>query len=75
MGLEISLLCDRKTTNVGKSQIGFIDFVVLPYFDALAKILPHMEYSTMQLRSNKEQWVKSVDEYEKQREQNANESI
>lgn len=43
--MEISLLCDRKTTNVGKSQIGFIDFVVLPYFDALSKIMPDMIYS------------------------------
>eukprot|EP00347_Sterkiella_histriomuscorum_P012408 403368693 len=75
MGLDITLLCDRKTTNVSKSQIGFIDFVVLPYFDAIAKILPQMEYSTMQLRQNKEQWVKHIDEYESQREKNGNENI
>jgi hypothetical protein len=43
MSLEISMLCDRKTTNVAKSQIGFIDFVVVPYFDALSKILPDMQ--------------------------------
>lgn len=42
LGIEISLLCDRKTTNVSKSQIGFIDFVVLPYFDALTKVIPGM---------------------------------
>lgn len=40
MGLDITMMCDRNTTNVGGSQVGFIDFVVLPYFDALAKILP-----------------------------------
>lgn len=65
MGLEISQLCDRKTTNVGKSQIGFIDFVVYPYFDALAKLLPKIQYCCDQLKSNKEQWALTVDEYEK----------
>jgi len=28
LGLDISMLCDRKTTNIGKSQVGFIDFVI-----------------------------------------------
>lgn len=45
MGLEISLLCDRKTTNVAKSQIGFISFVVQPYFEALTKLLPEMQFT------------------------------
>jgi cAMP-specific phosphodiesterase 4/calcium/calmodulin-dependent 3',5'-cyclic nucleotide phosphodiesterase len=39
------MLCDRKTTNVARSQIGFIDFVVLPYFDALASVLPGMYFA------------------------------
>lgn len=65
MGLEITILCDRKTTNISKSQIGFIDFVVLPYFDALTKILPLMQYSIIQLRANKEHWAKRIEEYEK----------
>jgi len=54
LGLEITLLCDRKTTNVGKSQIGFIDFVVIPYFDAISKILPDLSYTVDQLRINKD---------------------
>ena len=66
---------DRRTTNISKGQIGFIDFVVLPYFDAIAKIIPQMEYSTIQLRSNKEQWAKHIDEYEKQKELNQNENF
>ncbi|CDW84348.1 3 5-cyclic nucleotide phosphodiesterase family protein [Stylonychia lemnae] len=75
MGLEISLLCDRKTTNLGKSQIGFIDFVVLPYFDAIARILPDMSYCCDQLRQNKLQWASTVDFYEKLREETGNEKI
>jgi hypothetical protein len=45
MGLDITMLCDRKTTNVARSQIGFIDFMVLPYFDAIASILPGMYFA------------------------------
>ena len=45
MGMEITMLCDRKTTNVARSQIGFIDFVVLPYFDALSSLLPGMYFT------------------------------
>lgn len=69
------MLCDRKTTNVSKSQIGFIDFVVTPYFDALSKILPEMTYTVNQLKSNKEQWAQLTNDYEKQREDNGNEGI
>ncbi|XP_032070555.1 calcium/calmodulin-dependent 3',5'-cyclic nucleotide phosphodiesterase 1A-like [Thamnophis elegans] len=32
MGLPISSLCDRKTTNIAESQIGFIDVIVKPAF-------------------------------------------
>jgi hypothetical protein len=46
MGLDITMLCDRKTTNIARSQIGFIDFVVMPYFDVLAQFLPGMQFST-----------------------------
>lgn len=50
MGLEVSMLCDRKTTNIGKSQVGFIDFVIKPYFDAMVCVLPEMRYCTDQLK-------------------------
>ena len=33
--IPISLLCDRNTTNINKSQIGFINFIVKPTFDCL----------------------------------------
>jgi hypothetical protein len=49
--------------------------VVLPYFDALSKILPLMSYASDQLRSNKEIWAISVDEYQAQMEETGNEKI
>lgn len=75
MGLEITMLCDRKTTNVARSQIGFIEFVVLPYFDALASILPGMYFAVDQMKANKETWGQMIEEYEKQREEKGNENM
>jgi len=75
MGLEISQLCDRKTTNIARSQIGFIDFVVLPYFDALASLMPGMYFAVDQMKQNKEQWTVSIEEYERQREDKGNDAV
>jgi hypothetical protein len=40
--LAISPLCDRTTVDVSKSQIGFINFVVLPTFEILLNIIPEV---------------------------------
>nr|XP_006819270.1 PREDICTED: calcium/calmodulin-dependent 3',5'-cyclic nucleotide phosphodiesterase 1C-like [Saccoglossus kowalevskii] len=44
LGIPFSPLCDRKTTMIAESQIGFIDFIVDPSFqvlgDMLEKIIP-----------------------------------
>jgi cAMP-specific phosphodiesterase 4 len=40
--LPVSLLCDRETTNINKSQIGFINFVVVPTFETLMHIIPQI---------------------------------
>ncbi|XP_078489444.1 dual specificity calcium/calmodulin-dependent 3',5'-cyclic nucleotide phosphodiesterase 1C-like isoform X1 [Ciona intestinalis] len=38
LGLPLSPLCDRHTTMVAQSQIGFIDYVIKPTFDVLYDI-------------------------------------
>lgn len=38
--LPVSMLCDRESTNINKSQIGFIKFIVKPTFDCIIKIIP-----------------------------------
>uniref|UniRef100_A0A8V0ZBN8 Phosphodiesterase n=1 Tax=Gallus gallus TaxID=9031 RepID=A0A8V0ZBN8_CHICK len=40
LGLPFSPLCDRKSTMVAQSQIGFIDFIVEPTFTVLNSISP-----------------------------------
>ena len=43
LGLPISNLCDRKTTNIYDSQIGFIQFVIKPAYEVLGGIIPEVE--------------------------------
>jgi hypothetical protein len=54
--------------------LGFIDFVIKPYFEALTVILPEMSYTVAQMKENKDNWAKLVDEYETLKE-GGNESI
>ena len=42
MGLPVSYLCDRTTTNINISQLGFINFIVEPTFDAVFQIIPEI---------------------------------
>ena len=39
LGLPITYLCDRKTINFADSQIGFINFVIKPYFSAINVVM------------------------------------
>ncbi|XP_035994250.1 calcium/calmodulin-dependent 3',5'-cyclic nucleotide phosphodiesterase 1C isoform X5 [Fundulus heteroclitus] len=39
LGLPFSPLCDRKSTLVAQSQIGFIDFIVVPTFTVLTDMM------------------------------------
>jgi len=52
MGKKISMLCDRKTTNINKSQIGFINFIVRPHFEMMLKLLPHIQEYLENLKRN-----------------------
>jgi len=35
LGLDISMLCDRNTNNFASGQVGFINFMIVPYFKVL----------------------------------------
>ena len=62
MGLSISYLCDRYTTNKAKSQIGFIDFIVEPTFDIIKQFLPNIDVSNIEL--NKSKWKELIEKYD-----------
>lgn len=58
LGLPISPLCDRQTglTSIAKGQIGFINFVVKPFYAPIAILSPEVHYALDLLASNKEFW-------------------
>jgi len=43
MGLPVSPLCDRVSTDRAESQIGFIQYVVLPAFKVVSKCIPKVK--------------------------------
>ncbi len=43
LDMNVSMLCDRYTTNIHKSQVGFIKFVVMPQFERMLDIIPEVE--------------------------------
>ena len=61
-GLPISPLCDRDTTSIPGSQIGFMSFVVLPSFELFHNIFPEVEPYLNQLKKNLERYKKLAEE-------------
>ena len=54
--LPISFLCDRLTTNIPKSQIGFINNIVTPCFNLLVQIAPKLIFLVENLKTNVKYW-------------------
>lgn len=58
-GIPVTILCDRETTSITKSQIGFISFVVRPTFEIMKKlnpaVLPYCENIALNLKLYEEQ--------------------
>ena len=60
----VSQFFDRVTTNIAKSQIGFIDFIIKPSFVAVSKVFPKLAHLEQELENNKAHWTSCFDEYE-----------
>ena len=54
--LPVSFLCDRTTTNITKSQPGFLNFIVIPLFQVVSDVTPGMKVLETNARSNMVQW-------------------
>lgn len=54
--LPISLLCDRSTTDICKSQVGFIKFVVRPTFETLRLLVPEIQTYIDYLNKNQKMY-------------------
>ena len=64
MGLPISAFCDRQDNYPGMSNLGFFDFIVMPMYTTLAKIVRPscMELVQKQLQHNYEIWKAQAEE-------------
>jgi len=57
MGLPFSPSCNRRATNREKSQIGFINFVVLPSYELLGKLIPRVSTEVVpKIHDNLKYW-------------------
>nr|XP_046214186.1 calcium/calmodulin-dependent 3',5'-cyclic nucleotide phosphodiesterase 1C-like [Oncorhynchus gorbuscha] len=65
LGLPFSPLCDRKSTMVAQSQIGFIDFIVVPTFTVLTEmtekiVLPLINEASLSLAGFRRSSLNSI---------------
>lgn len=68
LGLPVSFLCDRDTSNLPASQVGFISGIVMPTFEIVASILPKSKPYLKLIEENKNNWQKLKEENEKKKE-------
>jgi hypothetical protein len=62
MNLNISFLCDRNTTIVPKSQVGFIGGFIIPTYNFLVIMFPNLSYTIENAKDNLNKWQKLADE-------------
>ena len=55
---------DRCTTNVAKSQIGFINFIIKPSFGIMHQFLPNIHRMIQGIELNEAAWKSRVDQYQ-----------
>ena len=59
--LTVSPFMDRskKDTDFSKGQFSFINFIVLPLFQTMSELLPHLKFSITHCEENRERWSES----------------
>jgi len=70
--INVSFLCDRETTSVPKSQVGFIKNIILPSFSLILAIMPLSEEMNKYVVKNLEKWMLCEDEENKNNDININ---
>merc|ERR1719262_100023 len=55
-GLPISPLCDRNGADVPGGQIGFIQYVINPYWSSVAKLITECHEAITNLKDNEAFW-------------------
>lgn len=55
---------DRNTVNTARSQIGFIDVIVVPTYEVIKAFLPAYQKYIGILEENKGYWKEKIEEYD-----------
>lgn len=63
MGIDISYLMDRTTTNIAKAQEGFINNLIKPAFKHLSVMLPHLQLNINYMDENIDNWATLIVQY------------
>ena len=66
--LGLKCTCDRDKVTIYRNQIGFIDFIELPFFSLFVKAFPKLNFLLENLNSNKETILKLEEEHKKKEE-------
>jgi len=69
--LNLPCFCDREKVTIYQSQLGFINFIEIPYFSLLADLNPKMKFFYDNLLNNKNILL-SMQEKEKKEKENQN---
>lgn len=56
MGMPVQMLNDRNKVNKPNSQVGFIEFVILPLCEVMVNMLPQLDEMADHLSQNLNQW-------------------
>lgn len=57
------MFMDRYTTNIAQSQVGFIDFIMRPSYEAACILLPALNRNKEALDTNRSEWEKRIPDY------------
>lgn len=57
----VSPFMDRYAPSMAKSQIAFMNYIVIPMFESIAEYLPEMHFSVDYCESNKNYWASNDD--------------
>ena len=66
--LGMNCSCDRNKVTIYQSQLGFINFIEIPFFSLFAEIFPKLKFYNDQLISNKNKLINMEEENKKKNE-------
>ena len=66
--LGLKCTCDRDKVTIYRNQIGFIDFIELPFFSLFVKVFPKLDFLLENLNNNKETILKLEEENKENKE-------